>query len=73
MNKLVGFRRRVSTVHPSFPISGNRGDPEAGEDLGVDGSPLGLLKQEDLPRRKMPRTYNYQSFPHLLPPLFPFR
>jgi hypothetical protein len=26
MNKFVGLRRRVSTVHPSFPISGS-GDP----------------------------------------------
>ena len=26
MNKYVGLRRRVSTVHPSFPISGNVGD-----------------------------------------------
>jgi len=26
MNKYVGLRRRVSTVHPSFPISGSSGD-----------------------------------------------
>jgi hypothetical protein len=41
MSRFFGLRRRISTVHPSFPISGNGGDPEAGE--------------SNLPRAKMLR------------------
>ena len=43
MSKFFGFRRRTSTGHPSFPISGNGGNPQAGDDLGADVIPLGLL------------------------------
>ena len=43
MSKFVGLRRRISKVHPSYPISGNSGNPQAGDDLGADVIPLGLL------------------------------
>jgi hypothetical protein len=31
MSKLFDLRHRISSVHPSFPVSGNRDDLEAGE------------------------------------------